>query len=516
VYATRTVIMNRANRAAATGALLLLAVVTFAVPEAHAFGLDDVAARAAKLAASPYQRSTAALPKALKALDYDQFRDIRFRPERAMWRGTKLPFEIMFFHRAWLYEEPVTIHEVTAEGAREIAFDPDDFDYGRNTLDRNELRGLRFAGFRVHFPVNTPTYKDEVLVFLGASYFRGLGRGQRFGLSARGLAIDTAESTGEEFPRFVEYWIERPPPAARELVVYALLDSPRATGAYRFVLKPGVTTALEVDSRLFLRKNVVKLGLAPLTSMFYFGGNQRAGREDYRPRVHDSDGLSIREAGDRWIWRPLVNPKRLLVTSFALDDPAGFGLMQRQRDFGQYQDLEARYDLRPSAWIEPKGSWGAGRVELVQIPVPDETNDNVVAYWVPDRQPKAGEPFAYGYRVLWQKEQEARPSVGWVSDTRRGRGYTKNDDGSIELHVDFEGPTLSRMPWTAIVDTTSWADANAEVLERRTQRNGITGGWRFVVRFRRLDRGKPVELRAHLHRGSEVLSETWNYILPPD
>jgi glucans biosynthesis protein len=504
--------MIGARRVVLLAALGLLALA----PSAQAFGLDEVAARAARLAETPYQKPGAPLPRALKALDYDQFRDIRFRPERAMWRGTKLPFELMFFHRGFFYEQPVRIHEITAEGVQEVAFDSDAFDYGRNRLDRNELRGLGFAGFRVHFPVNTPTYRDEVLVFLGASYFRGLGRGQRFGLSARALAIDTAEATGEEFPRFVEFWIERPAPAARELVIHALLDSPRATGAYRFVLRPGATTVLDVDARLYLRKNVAKLALAPLTSMFYFGANQRAGREDYRPRVHDSDGLSIRSATNEWIWRPLVNPRRLLVTSFALSDPAGFGLMQRERNFAQYQDLEARYDLRPSAWIQPRGPWGPGRVELVQLPVPDETNDNIVAYWVPDGQPRPREPFAFGYRVLWQKEREMRPPVGWVADTRRGRGYVKSDDGTVELHVDFEGPTLTRMPWNATVETTSWADGNAEVLERRTQRNEVTGGWRFVMRFRRLDRGKPVELRAHLHRGSEVLSETWSYILPAD
>ena len=269
------------------------------------------------------------------------------------------------------------------------------------------------------------------------------GRASSFGLSARGLAIDTAESSGEEFPRFVEFWIERPQPGAKELTIYALLDSPRATGAYRFVLKPGVTTVLDTDARLFLRKNVAKLGLAPLTSMFYFGGNQRATREDYRPAVHDSDGLSIREATNNWIWRPLVNPKRLLVTSFALSDPAGFGLMQRARSFEQYQDLEARYDLRPRHGSSRRARGAPGRVELVQIPVPDETNDNVVAYWVPDGQPKPGEPLAYGYRVLWQKDREMRPPTGWVRETRRGRGYSKADDGSIELHVDFEGAMLN-------------------------------------------------------------------------
>ena len=303
----------------------------------------------------------------------------------------------------------------------------------------------------------------------------------------------------------------------RSSTIYALLDSPRATGAYRFVLRPGATTVLDVDSKLFLRKNVAKLGLAPLTSMFFFGGNQRPGRDDYRPEVHDSDGLSIREAGGGWVWRPLVNPKRLLVTSFALSDPGGFGLMQRGRSFERYQDLEARYDLRPSAWVEPKGSWGPGRVELVQIPVPDETNDNVVAYWVPDGQPKPGEPFAFGYRVLWQKDREVRPPMGWVRETRRGRGYMKTDDGSIELHVDFEGggaqpDAAERRRGRRGVGSTatvrSWSDT--------LRRNEATGGWRFVVRFRRLDKAKPVELRAHLVRGKEILTETWSYILPQD
>jgi glucans biosynthesis protein len=496
-------------------ALALVAVVALTT-DARAFSLDDVVARAEKLAAAPYQKRGNALPGAIKGLDYDQHRDIRFRPERALWRNTKLPFEIMFFHPGWVYEDVVAIRELSGEGEREIRFDPDGFDYGKNKIDRKELAGLGFAGFRVHFPVNTPTYKDEVLVFLGASYFRGLGRGQRFGLSARALAIDTAESTGEEFPRFVEFWIERPRPTATELTVYALLDSPRATGAYRFVLRPGVTTVLDVEARLFLRRNVAKLGLAPLTSMFLFGPNQRAAREDYRPRVHDSSGLSIHTGADEWVWRPLVNPRRLLVTSFALTNPRGFGLIQRDRTFAGYEDLEARYDLRPSAWIEMRGPWGPGRVELVQIPVKDETNDNIVAYWVPDWQPKPKEVLPYAYRVLWQKDRETRPPHGWVRETRRGRGYAKSLDGSVELHIDFEGPALSRMPASATMDVALWVDSNGEVLERHARRNEATGGWRFVVRVRRVDTGKPVELRAHLTRGSEVLSEIWSYILPPD
>jgi glucans biosynthesis protein len=505
--------MCLAARHAALAALL--ALVTLA-GNAHAFGLEDVAARAEKLAASPYQKRAGALPGSIAGLDYDQHRDIRYRPERALWRNAKLPFELMFFHPGWVYEDVVTIREVGPEGEKEIRFDPDAFDYGRNKLDHKDLSSLGYAGFRVHFAVNTPTYKDEVLVFLGASYFRGLGRGQRFGLSARALAVDTAESTGEEFPRFVEFWIERPKPNATELVVYGLLDSPRAAGAYRFLLRPGVTTALDVDARLFLRRNVAKLGLAPLTSMFLFSANQRSAREDYRAGVHDSSGLSIQVNAREWIWRPLVNPRRLLVTSFSLTNPRGFGLMQRQRSFQAYEDLEARYDLRPSAWIEMRGPWGPGRVELVQIPVRDETNDNIVAYWVPDWQPKPREVLPYSYRVLWQKDRESRPPIGWVSETRRGRGYAKSLDASVELHVDFDGPTLRQMPANATADVAVWVDSNGEVLERHLRRNEATGGWRFVVRVRRVDTAKPVELRAHLTKSNEVLSETWSYILAPE
>ena len=508
--------MTRAGQLAMLGSLALLVALVLASTDARAFSLDDVAGRAEKLAAAPYQKPNAALPKAVKALTYDQYRDIRYRPERALWHNTKVPFGIMFFHRGWFYQDPVTVNEVSPEGVREIPFDPDAFDYGKNKFERDELRGMGFAGFRIHFPLNSANYRDEVLVFLGASYFRALGRGQRYGLSSRALAIDTAESSGEEFPRFVEFWIERPSPNAKELTIYAMLDSPRATGAYRFVLRPGGTTAMDVDARLFVRKSGGKFGLAPLTSMFFFGANQRASREDYRPQVHDSDGLSIHASTDEWIWRPLTNPKRLLVTSYALTDPAGFGLMQRERWFGHYEDLEARYELRPSAWIEPKGSWGPGKIELVQIPVPDETNDNIVAYWVPDRPPATKQPFAFGYRVLWQKERETRPPSAWVRETRRGRGYLKSDDGSLEFHVDYEGPTLTRLSATAPVEAVLWIDGNGELLEHRASRNDATGGWRVVARLRRLDAAKPVEVRAQLKHKNEIVSETWSYIVPPE
>ena len=484
---------------------------------ALAFGFDDVAQRAKALADAPFKKG-AGLPKELQGLDYDHYRDIRYRPDRFLWRGTGSPFELAFFHLGLYYDQPVRINEVTASGVREIPFDPDDFDYGSNKLDiakLKEQKGLGFAGFRAHYALNTSKYKDEVVVFLGASYFRALGKGQLYGLSARGLAIDTALPSGEEFPRFTEFWIERPAASAKELVIYALLDSRRAAGAYRFVVRPGVSTAVEVKARLYLRESVGKLGIAPLTSMFFFGENQRAPYDDYRPEVHDSDGLQVRTGTGEWIWRPLVNPKRLLVTSFATTDPGGFGLMQRDRAFAHYEDTEVRHELRPSVWIEPKGKWGAGRVELVEIPAPDETNDNIVAYWVPDVAPKPREALDLEYRLQWQKDAETRPPLAWTAQSRRGRGYTRNPDNSISFVVDFAGAPVEKLAADAKVEAVVTADANARILERNSYRNDVTGGWRMTVRLRRTDDAKPVELRAFLRSAGQAISETWSYIIPP-
>jgi glucans biosynthesis protein len=301
--------------------------------------------------------------------------------------------------------------------------------------------------------------------------------------------------------------------------VYALLDSRRAAGAYRFVLRPGVDTVIDVKARLFLREKVGKLALAPLTSMFLFGENQRPPYEDFRPEVHDSDGLSIHAGDGEWIWRPLVNPRRLLSTSFALANPRGFGLMQRDRGYAHYEDTEARYELRPSVWIEPRGDWGAGRVELVQLPVPDETNDNIVAYWVPDRPPAPGEPGDFEYRMLWQRDGDTRPPQAWAVQTRRGRGYVRKPDDSVSFVIDWEGPALTQLAAgakpDASVEAVVWADGNGRILEVNAWPNEVAGGWRSTLRLRRADDAKPVELRAFLRSGGKAISETWSYILLP-
>jgi glucans biosynthesis protein len=497
-------------------AALLAAATLLLAPLATGFGFDDVGKIAAQRAATSYKARTDKLPDALAKLDYDHFRDIRFKPDRSLWHPEGLPFEVAFFHEGQNFKDPVKINELVGDVVREVRFNPELFDYGANVIDPRDLRGLGFAGFRVHYPINSPKYKDEVVVFLGASYFRALGKGQRYGLSARGLAVDTALGSGEEFPQFVEFWLRRPTPGATELTIFALLDSRRMTGAYSFVVKPGIDTAVDVKARLFLREFVSKPGFAPLTTMYFFGENQHAARDDYRPEVHDSDGLSVASGTGEWIWRPLVNPKRLLVTSFATANPSGFGIMQRDRDFEHYEDLEARYDLRPSAWIEPKGLWGTGRIELVQIPSPDETNDNIVAYWVPDRTPAPQQPYNIEYRILWQKDAWVRPPTSWVTQTRRGRGYVRNDDGSIGFVIDFDGPAVRKLPADAKIEGIASADANGEVVELIGHRNDAGGGWRLALRVKRRDTSKPVELRAYLRGGNNAVSETWSYILPPE
>jgi glucans biosynthesis protein len=485
-----------------------------AAPPPASFGFDDVDARARALADTAYADPGTNLPGALQHLDHDRYASIRFRPEASRWHAAKLPFELALFHEGWLFDRPVRLNQIANGKPVEIPFDPKSFDYSASGIDPASADGLGYAGFSVHYALNLPVYKDDVLAFLGASYFRALGKGQMYGLSARGLAIDTAVASGEEFPRFVEFWFEKPDPKADALVFYGLLDSPRATGAYRFAFTPGVDSIVEVTARIYLRDNVGKLGIAPLTSMYFHGSNQRPAANDYRPEVHDSDGLSIQSGTGEWIWRPLVNPKRLLVTSFAQESPKGFGLMQRQRRFEAYQDLSTRYAAHPSAWVEPIGAWGPGRVELVEIPAPDETNDNIVAYWISDAAPKPKRPIDLHYRVHWQKDEEARPPTAWVTETLRGKGYSPKPDASLGFVIDYAGPMLDALPDDAPLDVDVSTDANGAIVSKSVRRNPDTGGARAELHFTRKDDTKPIELRVALRNGTTV-SETWSYALPP-
>ena len=487
------------------------------------FDFEQLAALARQNAQTPYRSAPAQLPAELLQLDYDGYRDLRFQPAKALWREAQLPFEAMFFHLGKHHRQPVRIHELSPQGVRRIPYRSDHFDFGQGAPRPQGWGDLGFAGLRIHYPLNNTGYKDELIAFLGASYFRALGSGQQYGLSARGLAIDTTGGSSEEFPAFTDFWLERPSPDAKQLTIHALLDSPRATGAYRFDITPGPETVTRVRARVFLRaaagKPIATLGIAPLTSMFFFGENQPR-RGDFRPEVHDSDGLLVETGSGEWLWRPLQNPAKPTATSFAMDSLRGFGLMQRDRAFASYEDVEARYERRPSAWIRPLGDWGPGRVELLQLPTPDETHDNVVAYWVPAVLPAPGEPLEFAYEIGWQGDKQQQPPGSWATQSRRGIGYARESASApadqVQYVVDFAGPALDALPADATVRAVVSADGNGRLLEQLAYRNPATRSWRMTVRVQRLDPTRPVELRAFLQHDNHILSETWTNIILPE
>jgi glucans biosynthesis protein len=480
---------------------------------AESFGFDTVVEKARKLAAKGYRDPKGQVPDWLSRIDFDQWRDVRFRPEAALWADGSSPFRVQFFHLGFFYDRPVAINVITPQGVEKIPFSPNLFDYGHTDFASRVPQDLGFAGFRLHYPIKTPNYYDEVIVFLGASYFRALGRDQVFGLSARGLAIDTADPAGEEFPWFREFWLVRPTAKATTATIFALLDGPRVTGAYRFVVEPGVQTRVDVECRLFLRSEVRKLGIAPLTSMFFHGENTARPFVDFRPEVHDSDGVLIHQATGEWLWRPVDNPKTLSVSGLGAPSLAGFGLIQRDRNFDHYQDLETSEERRPSVWIVPWGDWGAGRVEVVEIPTNSEKNDNVVTYWVPEHMPKPGEPAAFGYTQYWYGDDATRPPGGRVVATRRDAGTI---EGAQRFVIDFVGGKLGELPPQEVLRAvvTAAGEDRAEVRDQHVVANPNIGGWRLTFQVVPKTH-EPIELRAFLEQGEEVLTETWSYAILP-
>jgi glucans biosynthesis protein len=505
------------------------------------FSFGDVKKKAEDLASRPFEDPDGKVPEFLLNISYDQWRKIRFRPSESLWRTEGLPFEVQFFHPGLFYNRLVAVNIVEAGRAEKIPFSASAFEYGDGEF-ASKIAGtpLDFAGFRIHYNLNTGKYKDEVAVFLGASYFRAVARDVQYGLSARGLAVDTALQSGEEFPYFREFWIEKPGEDSTSIMIHALLDSPSLTGAYSFTLIPGKETVMDTECALFLRRDIQKIGIAPLTSMFLYGETENGRQGEYRPEVHDSDGLLIHSESDEWIWRPLANPGRLAVLPFPQANPAGFGLMQRDWVFDHYQDLEARYERRPSLWIEPLGNWGPGRVELVEIPSELEIHDNMVAYWVPEKQaekgpdgqpandvPKYPRKMAFSYRMRWLNPKDGVHSLAKVAATRMAAGI---EEGTLRFVLDFEGGDLSQLPADSGLTSVVTLDQGARLLEKQLHKNGATGGWRLVLSIAVDPEGKLkklfptassrpiIRVSALLKKGENLpdpLTETWTYDIRP-
>lgn len=494
----------------------LLARSVQAAPSTGDFTFADVISLARQQAAQPFNAAPEA-PGFLKTLSYNQYQDIRFKPKKSIWYGTQRNFYIEAVPPGLYYTHCVAMNVVRDGAVSPLKFARDDFTYPSKSLAQKMPSYPCVAGFKLTYPLAGPHVQNQFLVFAGASYFRAVGRPNHFGLSARGISINTAFPPTEEFPAFRRFWLREPHLNARNLILFALLDGPSVAGAYRFSVTPGQATTIDVKAILFFRRTPRVTGIAPLTSMFLYGENTPRPAGEWRPAVHDSGGLQIENGDAEWIWRPLINPAHFLVASFTLKNPRGFGLMQRNQNFSGYEDIEARYDLRPSAWVMPQGNWGAGRVELVEIPSQTETEDNIVAYWVPQVPPRAGRRYVYQYRLSFGPAQMASPPAGYVVHTFVGSGRNPGlpcamNRGSLRFLVDFTGQFP---PGVGNVEGVVSAGDEAPVSDVSLVRNRAVHGYRlsFLVAPKPVKR---LELRAFLRSGGNTLTETWSYLLPWD
>ncbi len=495
------------------------ASVFAAAPEAtgapRKFDYAMLKGEARALAERGYQPPPPLAAPKLADLDYDQYQSLHFRHDHALWAKENRGFRIGFFHMGRGFTQPVRMFEVADGQAREILYQSAMFDFDNTGVSPRSLpSNLGFAGFRLLAATN---WESDIAAFLGAAYFRAVGSDTRqFGLSARGLAIDTANGT-EEFPRFTSFWFERPVEDARTLTLYALMDSPSVTGAYRFQITPGAPQVMDIDAAVYPRKAIDRFGVAPLTSMYQCGENDRRMANDWRPEIHDSDGLSILTGNGEWIWRPLVNPQGLRVNSYMDRSPRGFGLMQRDRNFENYQDDGVFYERRPSLWVEPRSDWGGGAVQLVEIPTVDETFDNIVAYWVPEQKPKAGDELLYGYRLYWGTQMPVNPVLAHTIATRTGLGGVlgqKRQGFSWRFAVDFAGGELAALRGATVEPVISAARGSIEIPSCRPLWE--VQGYRAMFDVRPPDDSiEPVDLRLFLRRNGQPLSETWTYQWTP-
>lgn len=514
-YTRRQIIGSAAKLAAVSAAmrsaiLPALAQAPDLYEESQEFRDDFVRNLAQEMAGKPYVDEKIELPAGFDALTYDQYRDIRFNTDRSIWKGEEHGFSFDMFHSGFLFTKPVDIHVIEGNRQAKLKYDPNLFVFGPQVAAPDGKVDLHYAGLRLRHPINTKDVNDEFLVFQGASYFRAVGKGLLYGLSARGIAIDTGQPSGEEFPFFRAFWVKKPEATTGIIVIDALLDSPSITGAYRFTIKPGVDTQMDVEVTLYPRRDLSHVGIAPLTSMFLLNAMGRP-VEDYRTAVHDSDGLMMLTGTGEWLWRPLANPKALQVSAFQDMSPRGFGLMQRTRRYEDFLDLESKYERRPSLWVEPIGDWSAGAVELYEIPTQLETNDNIVSFWRPKDPFQKGESRSFVYRLHWCPEwpvEQAAP-VATVAFSSSGVDYNYAADNPYDTNlrlyvIEFEGAG-SASGLVADVSASAGKIENVVVYENTHNKT-------IRLSFRHDATGVDLaELRAVLKRGTTRAAETWLY-----
>jgi periplasmic glucans biosynthesis protein len=504
--------------------VLVLAVIALQAPSAHAaapakaaakpaakppakpslsypFTFDTLLEDAKRRAAAPYAPQRNSLQGVLDKLSPEQYRSIHFNPDAGIWRSENLPFRLELLRAAY-NAAAVTVSTVQDGVATDVVATPAMFQVSSANSVQVAKVSLPLSGFRIRSHINSNKVWDEFLVFQGASYFRAVAKNLLYGLSARGLAVNTGDPSGEEFPMFTHFWIERPGARSNSIVIYALLESQSTTGAYKFTVQPGAETQTEVELTLFPRAEMRVVGIAPLTSMFLFDETNRGHLDDYRPEVHDSDGLQITTKSGEQLFRPLANPLKLQVSSFTTQVPQGFGLVQRSRQQGDFQDFDAQYERRPSAWITPRGDWGSGAVELVEIPSGRETNDNIVAFWRPTQTFTQGHPAQFAYNVTWSDEPPLPKGMGKVLATRSGASIDRKRRVFL-LDIVGAGEKLDGLRLD--LGASAGAISNSSLVSNR-ELHGLRAS--FEIDPKDAD---VIELRLRVMRGDTPVTETWLY-----
>jgi glucans biosynthesis protein len=477
------------------------------------FDFDNLIAQAKALSGHPYQPPVIRHAEILDKIDSDAAQQIHFKPERQLWpAGSGAPFPAQLYHPGRFSKAPVRIYQITGTTAREVQYSPSLFDFGTAEFARKLPDDIGFSGFRLMHP----GARTDFLSFMAASYFRSSGELDQYGLSARGIAVNPATGR-EEFPRFTGFWIAEPAAPGGDVLIHALLDGPSLTGAFRIAVSSDKQPVLKIETVLYVRKEIQRLGVAPLGSMFWYGKHNRTQGVDWRPELHDSDGLALATGAGERIWRPLNDPATLKISAFLDKDPRGFGLLQRERDFARYQDDIAFYDRRPSVWIEPLTPWGEGSVQLIEVPTNEDTIDNIAAFWVPKGPIKPGAELRFAYRQYWLADEPHPPEAARVVATRIGIGGVAGKPrppGTRKFVVDFSGTPLEALTRLDGVEPVVTA-SRGKVIDAVALPVVGTKNWRMSFDLA-VEGAEPIDLRCYLRHEGAAMTETWLYQFLPN